>query len=487
MLRNMRNSKGAGLVFLAVLVLATISLLYTDLDHPLSFLPTPGTSQNVGLETDAISTPADHLLLDDIVQYFTDFPITTPYKDGFGEQGRRTKILGDCLIWVEKLPLDAPNKRILQDAVERIAMSLYPFLRGSPKKLNSHTPLSDLRSSFDTDTAGIVIPTGDKTVRFAAHLIESLHSVLGSSLPIQIAYAGDADLSPKSRDRLAKLGGAGSVEFLDITTVFIDSSLRFNEASGGWALKPFAALASRFEKVILLDADSVFFQKPEVLLQQSGFLKSGAFLFHDRLLWQHGFPERHAWWREQIRRPSATLNKSRVWKEDFAEEGDSGVVVVDKSQVNVLIGLLHICWQNMYDVREEITYKMTYGDKESWWLGFELTGSSYEMEEHYGAIVGWEERDEQGHSKVCSFVIAHVDENDQLLWYNGGLLKNKALSATEYEVPDKWMIDAEWQKGATRQDMSCMAGSKIQNLTDEESRVLQKSIEAAKIIDEGFL
>ena len=41
--------------------------------------------------------------------------------------------------------------------------------------------------------------------------------------------------------------------------------------------------------------------------------------------------------------------------EGYAEEGDSGVVVADKSRLGVLIGLLHIAWQNTRDVREAYT------------------------------------------------------------------------------------------------------------------------------------
>ncbi|KAJ9145443.1 Glycosyltransferase family 71 protein [Pleurostoma richardsiae] len=491
MLRNLRNSKGAGLAFLAVLVLILVSFLYSALDRPLAtFLPDHAPVSNPASKATGAPPAVDELLLNDIVQYFEDFPLGPPFKPVFGELGRRTKVIADWLLWEEKLPENSTESALLHNAAEQAALSLYPFLSNSPRDRKSKTPLSDLRSSFEAGSAGIVIPTGDKIIRFSAHLIASLRSVLGSSLPIQVAYAGDADLSPGGRARLASIveTGAPPLEFLDVTAIFDDSTLRFGEASGGWALKAFAALGSRFEKVILLDADAVFLQQPEVLLRHPAFERAGALLFHDRLLWQHGFAERHDWWKSQIHRPSAALGKSRVWTEDYAEEGDSGVVVVDKGRAEVLAGLLHVCWQNSFDVREEITYKITYGDKESWWFGFELTGAPYEMEAHYGAIVGWEDRGEDGAGapKVCSFVIAHVDEADKLLWYNGGLLKNKLSSDVEYEVPEKWMIDADWQKGATKQDMSCMVGGESRSLTAEEKEVLAKSIELAKKMDKDF-
>jgi hypothetical protein len=53
---------------------------------------------------------------------------------------------------------------------------------------------------------------------------------------------------------------------------------------GGWALRPFAVLASSFKKVILSDADTVFIQDPTLLLQEPGFKDTGAIFYHDRLL-----------------------------------------------------------------------------------------------------------------------------------------------------------------------------------------------------------
>ncbi|AEO68710.1 62a8f7d4-c629-42d4-8d89-b519a79487d4 [Thermothielavioides terrestris] len=490
-LPGFRLSRG---VWFALFVLLALALLYRF--HP----ALPGLRSDAADDAIKHAQPApsgepsppapptsaarvDHAHLQNLVQYFTDYPLQPPYKDVFGELGRRTRIVADWLVLAGNATLHPADKAALEDAAEQALTSMYPFLQNPPKNPSSRTPFADLRASFRPGSAGIVIPTGDKTLRFAAHLIGSLRSVLGSSLPIQIAYAGDGDLAPASRARLAKLA---ALEFLDLTTVFDGATLRFDTPSGGWASKAFAALASPYETVILADADAVFLQPPEALLRQPAFARTGAYLFHDRLLWQHAFAERHAWWRAQIRRPSAALGRSLVWTRDYAEEADSGVVVVDKARAGALPALLHVCWQNSFAVREEATYQLTYGDKESWWFGFELAGAAYEFEKHYGAIVGWEERDEQGRAKVCSFVIAHVDDADKLLWYNGGLLKNKVVSDEDYEVPLKWMIDAEWQKGASKKDMSCMVGGEARNLTGEEVDILRRSIELAKQLDGEF-
>ncbi|KAJ9150310.1 Glycosyl transferase [Pleurostoma richardsiae] len=427
----------------------------------------------------SVST-AEADLIELAAQHFNDFPIQPPYEARFGELGGRLRILRQ---WIELADGTVPGQeqQQVQNATEAVTGSIFPFLR---KNKTTATPFSDLRRSF-TGERGIVIPTGSGTFRFACHSIVGLRRVLQTQLPIQIVYAGDDDLPADKRDALATLGedsGVGKIEFLNILDVLDDETLQL--ASGGWAIKAFAVLASRFKQVILLDADAVFLQSPEALFAQKQYMDNGVLLFHDRKLWQHGFKERHEWWHAQVIHPGPQLNKSLVWTEEFAEEGDSGVVVVDKSRLDVLLGLLHVAWQNTHAVREEVTYRMTYGDKESWWFGFELAGSTYAFEAHYGGIVGWQPGQiDSGEQKVCSFVIAHVDEHDRLLWYNGGLLKNKMTDPTTFEVPTHWTMDGEWVKGARKEDMSCMRDSLVRELTDQEKDVLQRSMDMAKSVD----
>ncbi|KAH8901940.1 hypothetical protein BR93DRAFT_954223 [Coniochaeta sp. PMI_546] len=484
-LSNVRGLRSLAVALFLFLAACLVWLINAD-----SVFPQTENAPPVSDPTRTEQTLAGRPLLADIAQFFIDYPLNSrPYRNKFGELGRRTRILRDAIAYLESSPPDSVST---EDhlLLEQVATSLFPFLKNQPNKTTSATPLADLRSSFDPGSAGIIIPTGDRTIRYAAHLIAQLRSILNSTLPIQIIYAGDADLSPSNREHLAAIprGPGPALEFLDIYTVFDDRTLLFtSSASGGWAVKAFAALGSRFEKVVVLDADAVFLQPPEVLLSHPAFGRTGALLFHDRLLWQHAFPDRHAWWREEIRRPSAQLNRSLVWSEDYAEECDSGVVVLDKGRAEVLFGLLHTCWQNSFEVRDDCTYRITYGDKETWWMGLEMAGADYEMARHYGGIVGWEERHaEDGSPKVCSFVIAHVDEADRLLWYNGGLLKNKLTNDTEYEVPDRWMMDADWLKGGSKEAMSCMVHGTVNNLTEAERGVLARSIEQAREMDKVF-
>jgi alpha 1,3-mannosyltransferase len=425
----------------------------------------------------SLPTQSPDIYIEPVARYFIDYPLnSTKYADQFGELGKRVQILRT---WIAEA--DANENTGIQNLVEEVVTSMFPFLR-NPSKPNDKTPFTTLRKSFIPGSRGIVITTGVGTFRFACHLVVTIREVHKSKLPIQIVYAGDGDLPPKNRDIMNSL--VMDIEFLDILTVLDDKTLKL--ADSGWATKSFAALVSKFEQVILLDADSVFVQPPEVVFEQRGYRDTGAFLYHDRLLWQHNFADRHEWWHKQMEHhtPSPALLKSLVWMEDYAEEGDSGLVVLDKSRLGILTGLLHICWQNTYAVREEITYKITYGDKESWWFGFELSEVPFVFENHYGAIAGYLKVSEtEKTERVCSFTIAHTDEKDKLLWYNGSLLKNKAIDATAFEVPTHWMMDATWEKGGSKPEISCMRDGKARKLTAEETKIIEQSVEVAKRVD----
>lgn len=403
----------------------------------------------------------------------------------FAEMGRRVQVLRSWLEAKEKTSNELTRDQIdlLVSGIEKTAISMFPFLHNSSSQ-DGLGALENMRQRYIHGSKGIVIPTGKGTFRYACHLVDCLRNVLNSQLPIQVAYANDADLPLKYRNFITSLGV--KIDTLDVTSVVDDETLQL--AGDGWAIKPFAVLASTFDQVMLLDADAVLLQPPEVVFDRHiGYQHTGALFFHDRLLWQGAFKERHAWWEKQLEHHTASkaLAKSLVYNEGYAEECDSGLLVVDKGRLSTLLGLLHVCWQNTPSVRRDWTYKMGYGDKESWWFGFELSNADYIFESHYGAVLGHTQpATSDGTGKVCGFTIAHTDEDDKLLWYNGSLLKNKAVNDTEFDVPEYWMMDGVWEKGATKPDMSCMREGKVQIVEPSEKILLQKSVHRAKRIDE---
>ncbi|KAF7885986.1 uncharacterized protein EAF02_004495 [Botrytis sinoallii] len=376
-----------------------------------------------------------------VARHFIKVPVS---EDEFGEMGRRTQILTKWLmqIGVDGNPTTTKTFLEYEALVEKTIISLFPFIqRGTELPNQNPTSFANLRKSFVPGSRGIVIPTG----------------------------------------------------FLD------DTTLQLSDGLSRWAIKPFALLASAFEQVILVDSDAIFLQPPEIILDtHAAYAETGTLFFHDRLIGKNLYRYRHEFWRWQMKdhTPSRKFRKSRVMNENFGQEQDSGVVVLDKSRLGVLMGLLHACWQNTYVVREIITYRNTHGDKETYWLGMELSGVEYSFAEKYGGIVGrhvWNVTDGIRREDVCGSAIAHVDEKGELLWFNGGLVRKKSDNEGKRTFMDvegdmRWALDGNWRwnQGENEWDAACMEGGAIRNLSSGVKDIIAGSVEVAKGVDGRF-
>ena len=107
----------------------------------------------------------------------------------------------------------------------------------------------------------------------------AVQNVFGSSIPIEVMFAGSNDLDIEKQNAMKSLHK--NVSVVDILHVFDESIVGLQ--GGGWAIKPFAIMASSFEQVIMADADCVFLQSPEAAFDDPGYIASGTLFFHDRV------------------------------------------------------------------------------------------------------------------------------------------------------------------------------------------------------------
>eukprot|EP00842_Homolaphlyctis_polyrhiza_P003683 jgi/Hompol1/4315/HPOL_007041-RA len=260
---------------------------------------------------------------------------------------------------------------------------------------------------------GIVMTVGQKHTR-AAHVAISVVRMLGCRLPIEIMYYGWQDLPESHQDFLAKLP---NVELVDLRHIF-----GLSNHQKGWGNKPFAALASSFREVILMDADALFFQKPEVLFEMDGYKQTGALLFRDRTL---GFETESSGAGlldliTQLMGSDTASNMmyptNRILNRKSSQEIDSGVVVWNKARV--MPAMMITCLMN-YDPYKTMLYKKSYGDKESFWLAHEASGIPFALGKGNGGAIGTS-ISVKGTSFICG-QLYHPDDTNRPLWFNGGL------------------------------------------------------------------
>ncbi len=324
-----------------------------------------------------------------------------------------------------------------------------------------------LHAHFKRGGRGIVLTAGDDQAPYLLTSIPILRQ-LGCDLPIEVMYLGDSDLSEDFRSDLEALDG---VVTRDIVQMVNDEGWRL----AGWAAKPFAILFSAFREVIFIDADSLFFKNPEVLFEEPAYKETGALFFKDRLI----MPENKKRWLQQIlpKPISKQVKQSRFWTGDSGHMQESGVIVVDKFRH--YLALLLVTRMNGPDRdgnKDEGrigVYDMVYGDKETFWIGWELVGDvDYAFHAGDAGIMGVadeehneekppkkkhrkqqpegkegsagerssqeggaEEEEEQKqeitqpsspeHYTICSPQLLHLDTSGKPLWFNGWLLSNK--------------------------------------------------------------
>ncbi|KAF7726992.1 hypothetical protein EC973_008105 [Apophysomyces ossiformis] len=325
------------------------------------------------------------------------------------------------------------------------------------------------KSAFDINNdvsgRGIVICIGNYQFQYAATAIRSIREVLGSTLPIEAFYIRDDDLTELRRNYL-------ETEFTNVRTVKLVDHIDDDYTQfGGWSIKPYAMLASSFREVILIDADVYFFQKPDTLFDDAGYQKTGTLFFYDRTLFP-GWDLGKKWLQTFLPTMSSHVTNTRWWRLASAHEQESGVVVIDKKKS--LLGLLASCKMNDKRERDLVTYKHVHGDKETFWIGYEMVQTPYAFVKSYGAVIG-ALGDAGAADNVCGNQL-HMDANDQPWWWNGGLVRDK------YKMADRYLTFTHYAEGEDWDfDTSCVKNTdKIRNFTDEQHQIALSYVELDK-------
>lgn len=213
------------------------------------------------------------------------------------------------------------------------------------------------------------------------------------------------------------------------------------DMSKGWAAKAFAILMSSFREAIFIDADSFFFVDPTTLFDDEGYRTTGALFFKDRNV----SPEnKRAWIKSILPTPiSAKVKQNRMWTGESGHMQESGVIVVDKWRH--FIPMLLTTRLNGPDRDSDEAkgkkgvYDMMYGDKETFWLSWEMAGDTdYSFHSGVAGTMGKltavqpadpekpeEEPKPVDGPMICSPQLIHFDTSGKPLWFNGWLSVTK--------------------------------------------------------------
>lgn len=304
-------------------------------------------------------------------------------------------------------------------------------------------------------TQGIVMCVGNGQFQHAATSVHAVREILKSDLPIEIFYINGNDLS---QDKIDYFNSIPNVRTQDISKRINNFYTRF----GGWAIKPYAILASSFTEVILMDADVFMVKKPESFFEDEGYKKTGALFFLDRTLFNN-YQEGRKWLKSFLPTHSTYVKESRWWKTTSTHEQESGIVVIDKKKA--LFGLLATCKMNDKLERDRVSYRHSHGDKETFWIGFEMIQAPYAFVRSYGAVIGGL-GDAGAAGTVCGNQL-HLDTNNRPWWWNGGILRDKNKWDNRYTKFTHFAEGEDWEF-----DTSCIRNTdKIKELNEHEKTI----------------
>ena len=298
----------------------------------------------------------------------------------------------------KRVPLDELYEDIdkLKKLISQLEWTIYPFLK---------TPLE----LIPVQGRGIVLTGGSKHFNFAIQMLKNLRNILNCTLPVEVFVNGQEDFTPGQINALQK--------FKDVEVVDVKTRLDISDLEG-WAIKPFVILASRFQEVIYMDVDVLILKDPTVLFADVGYKEHGTLFYHDRSF-SSSPKDPYGYTRKLLNFPSDQAKEYRMWNQPVSggHEMEAGVVVFNK-RVESLYALAFIARMQMKEERVEI-YSQYHGDKESFWLAHELLELPYNFSPTYAQNIGF-----LSSGYVCGSP-CHVDRDNNLLWWNSGVLLKK--------------------------------------------------------------
>ncbi|CAF9943397.1 MAG: hypothetical protein ALECFALPRED_000290 [Alectoria fallacina] len=384
--------------------------------------------------------------------------------------------------------------RLLEAILADLSIDRRPFLDLRERYFGWWKPSSTTHLPWEaiTNTTGIVLTAGQGNMALAAHAIRTLRNVVNTTLPIQVAYAGDDDLPAHKRRIMRALDP--QLELINILDHYDEDVAGLR--SGGYAMKPFAALASSFERVIIIDADTIFMQRPDEWFEEhAGLKRTGTLFFHDRA---YGGRKTTDWvknlLKESGQKPSTTLNSTLYWREELEHQQESGVVYFDKAIPGAFMSLLFTTYMNLQHVRAHL-YGQVSGDKETFWLAAELAKIPYAFHPTYAGIIGPISTNVEGVPEICSPQPLQTDLYGRPFWFNSGLMEDKTNAENRKYANLTYYIPGGTRKqpvGGWRfihDHTFCMGRSVEEMISVKDAglgEVAKGLIDEAKAVDEMF-
>ena len=230
----------------------------------------------------------------------------------------------------------------------------------------------------DTKGFGIVICAGHRHFCSALITINILEKQ-NNNIPIEWYYVGD-ELIEFQIEYLKSKKNIKLINCLDIIPSWFNYPINTKKLKG-YMIKPFALMMSNFENILLLDGDNIPLCNVFEIFQCETFLEYGNVFWKDvkfsskkinKQMLREGY---HIY---------ELLNIKDIREYDYGL-AESGQILINKKK----------CWKALcvsyfLNYHHEVFYKLFFGDKDLYYVAFELTNTFYFQNKYYPYGIGLE-------------------------------------------------------------------------------------------------
>lgn len=198
----------------------------------------------------------------------------------------------------------------------------------------------------------IITVAGGKKYAVNAYASIRLLRHLGCNLPVDWFYINEQEMPNKWLEIIEQIPNVSCINLK------LNEKKFNNKALGGWQAKIEAILNTDADEVLYLDADNFVWRNPEYLFRSDLFKENGAILWKDVSSWEE----------ERLK----GLERYFGMAPQHKSQTESGQMLFDKNKCMKALEKVR-----GYNLNSEKTYKVVYGDKDTFYFGFLTTNTPF--------------------------------------------------------------------------------------------------------------
>lgn len=330
----------------------------------------------------------------------------------------------------------------------------------------ARAPLRDQDFRFEPpvgETRGIVIVAGGK--KYGPLALRSVQRIRALCGPVSVEVFGldKKELSHASMRTLGQMPGV-QVRSLDMKKKFSEKKRTL-----GFAAKSEALLRSSFRYAFLLDADNepmgdIMHLFDSVIFQQTGFITwPDVVPLHRNTRYLRNGVRDHI----ELGFEARTLEMLGIYDEKLLEQ-ESGQLMVDRGKHRATIQ--RAVWLNR---QRQLTYKFTFGDKETYQLAALLENSPHYTVQHRPAVGGT--LDSRGRFQSLSLMQRHPVTGVPLFCHRCGTLKKHVEAPITHLMTAPWSENFLHSKRGPRYEKGRIVAHTMRESTDQKASVGKKN------------